>query len=90
MTKEDAIAIKAVRKSTLKSLKLKKKLRISQIKKDAEAQIREINIQYADDPERLKAKYAASDYARSEKAKKEKIENNSKKQNFFIYKNSTI
>ena len=70
MTKEDAIAIKAVRKSTLKSLKLKKKLRISQIKKDAEAKIREINIQYADDPERLKAKYAASDYARSEKAKK--------------------
>lgn len=70
MTKEDIVANKAVRKSTLKSLKLKKKLRINQIKKEAEDKIRAINIQYADDPERLKAKYAASDYARSEKAKK--------------------
>ena len=70
MTRQDEIAAKAVRASTLKSLKLKKKLRIKQIEKDAENKIREINIQYAEDPERLRAKYAADDYARSERAKK--------------------
>ncbi|MBQ1949754.1 MAG: hemolysin III family protein [Treponema sp.] len=86
MTREDAVAIKAVRKSTLKSLKLKKRLRISQIKKEAETKIREINIQYADDPERLKAKYAAADYARSEKAKRRaeaKIAREKKHQEFL-------
>lgn len=70
MTREDEVAAKAVRISTLKSLKVKKALRIRQIKEDAEAEIRKINIQYDEDPERLKAKYAAEDYARSEKAKK--------------------
>ena len=70
MTREDEVAAKAVRLSTLRSLKLKKRLRIRQIKEDAEAKIREINIQYAEDPERLRAKYAADDYARTEKAKK--------------------
>lgn len=70
MTRQDEIAAKAVRLSTLKSLKLKKELRIRQIKREAEEKIREINIQYAEDPERLKAKYAAEDYAKSEKAKK--------------------
>lgn len=70
MTREDEIAAKAVRLSTLKSLKVKKELRIKQIKQDAEEKIREVNIQYADDPERLRAKYAADDYARSEKARK--------------------
>ena len=70
MTREDEIAAKAVRLSTLKSLKVKKQLRIRQIKEEAEAKIREVNIQYADDPERLRAKYAADDYAKSEKAKK--------------------
>ncbi len=70
MTREDEIAAKAVRISTLKSLKAKRKLRISQLKAETEAKIREINIQYAEDPERLKAKYAAEDYAKSEKAKK--------------------
>ncbi len=70
MTREDEIAAKAVRSSTLKSLKVKKALRIKQIKEEAEEKIREVNIQYADDPERLRAKYAADDYARTEKAKK--------------------
>lgn len=70
MTHEDEVAAKAIRISTLKSLKLKKKLRIKQIKDKAEAEIRAINVQYADDPERLKAKYAAADYARTEKARK--------------------
>ena len=70
MTKQDEIAAKAVRNSTLKSLNLKRKLRIKQIKEETEAKIREINIQYAEDPERLRAKYAADDYARSERAKK--------------------
>ena len=59
MTREDEVAAKAVRLSTLRSLKLKKRLRIRQIKEEAEAKIREINIQYAEDPERLRAKYAA-------------------------------
>ena len=70
MTRQDEIAAKAVRISTLKSLKLKKRLRIKQIERDAENKIREVNIQYAEDPERLRAKYAADDYARSERAKK--------------------
>lgn len=70
MTREDEIAANAVRLSTLRSIKAKKRLRIQQIKEEAEAKIREINIQYAEDPERLKAKYAAEDYAKSEKAKK--------------------
>ncbi len=70
MTREDEIAAKAVRNSTLKSLKVKKELRIKQIKEEAEEKIREVNIQYADDPERLRAKYAADDYAKTEKAKK--------------------
>ncbi|MGP1458845.1 MAG: PAQR family membrane homeostasis protein TrhA [Treponema sp.] len=70
MTREDEIAANAVRLATLKSLKIKKQLRIQQIREIAEAKIREINIQYAEDPARLKAKYAAEDYARSEKAKR--------------------
>lgn len=70
MTREDNIAARAVRISTLKSIKVKKSLRIKQIKEEAQKKIREINIQYAEDPERLKAKYAAEDYAKSEKAKK--------------------
>lgn len=70
MTREDEIAAKAVRISTLKSLKLKEKLRIKQIKEDTAEKIREIHIQYAEDPERLRAKYAADDYARSERAKR--------------------
>lgn len=70
MTRQDEIAAKAVRISTLKSLKLKRKLRIKQIKETTANKIREINIQYAEDPERLRAKYAADDYARTERAKK--------------------
>ena len=70
MSRQDDIAAKAVRKSTLKSLKEKKHSRLKQLKVDYEKQIREINIQYAEDPERLKAKYAADDYAKTEKAKK--------------------
>lgn len=70
MTRQDEIAANAIRKSTLKSLKLKKRLRIEQIKQDAEEKIRQVNIQYAKDPERLKAKYAAEDYARTERKKK--------------------
>ena len=69
MTHEDEIAAKAARASTLKSLKIKKELRIKQLKQETAAKIREINIQYAEDPERLRAKYAADDYAKSEKAR---------------------
>lgn len=70
MTREDEIAANAVRLATLKSLKIKRQLRIQQIREIAEAKIREINIQYAEDPARLKAKYAAEDFARNEKARR--------------------
>lgn len=66
---QDEIASKAVRKSTLKSIKEKKKARLKQLKADYENEVQEINIQYAEDPERLKAKYAAAEYARTEKAR---------------------
>lgn len=67
--REDEIAAKAVRKSTLKSLEVKKRARIKQLKADYEAQLREIELTYAEDPERLKAKFAAEDFAKSEKSK---------------------
>lgn len=67
---QDEIASKAVRKSTLKSIKEKKKSRLKQLKKDYDKAVREINIQYAKDPERLKAKYAAAEYARTERARR--------------------
>lgn len=67
--RQDEIAKKAVRKSTLKSIKVKKESRLAQLKAEYEEKVREINIQYAEDPERLKAKYAAADYAKTEKAK---------------------
>ena len=69
MTREDEIAAKAVRNSTLKSLKMKKLMRLRQLKNEYQAKVREINIQYAEDPERLRAKYAADEYARNERAK---------------------
>ena len=70
MSRQEDIALKAVRKSTLRSLKEKKASRLAQIKKDYQNAVREVEIQYDEDPERLKAKYAAADYARSEKARK--------------------
>ncbi|MBQ9239074.1 MAG: hypothetical protein IJ191_07170 [Treponema sp.] len=70
MTREDENAQRAVRRSTLKSLRVKRDSRIRMIRDKAEQDIREINIMYAEDPERLRAKYAADDYARSEHARK--------------------
>ena len=70
MSRQDDIAEKAVRKSTLKSLKKKKRTRLKQLKKDYENAVQQVHIQYAEDPERLKAKYAAAEYAKNEKAKK--------------------
>ena len=81
MARQDEVAAKAVRKSTLKSLKEKKRSRIKQLKLDYDKTLQEINIQYAEDPERLKAKYAAAEYAKNEKAKKraeKRIENEQK------------
>lgn len=68
--RQDEIANKAVRKATIKNLKVKKNSRLAQLKADYEKQVREINIQFAEDPELLKAKYAAADYAKSERARK--------------------
>ena len=70
MSRQDEIAEKAVRKSTLKSLKEKKRSRLKQLKIDYENAVQQINIQYAEDPERLKAKYAAAEYAKTERARK--------------------
>ena len=81
MSRQDEIAEKAVRKSTLKSLKAKKRGRLAKLKADYEKAVQETNIQYAEDPERLKAKYAAAEYAKSERARKraeKKIENEKK------------
>ena len=78
MSRQDDIAEKAVRKSTLKSLKKKRRSRLKQLKIDYEKAVQQVNIQYAEDPERLKAKYAAEQYAKSERAKKraaKRIEN---------------
>lgn len=66
MSRQDDIAARAVRKSTLKSLKEKKEARLHQLKNDYEKAVQEVNIQYAEDPERLKAKYAAEEYAKNE------------------------
>ena len=70
MTREDNAAVRAVRRSTLKSIKAKKKERLKQLKANYDSEIREINIKYAKDPERLRAKYAADNYAKSERAKR--------------------
>lgn len=89
MSKQDEVAANAVRKSTLKCLKEKKSARIRQIKEDAENAIREVNIQYSEDPERLKAKYAADDFAKSEKARK-KAEANIKKEKECLEKDRNL
>lgn len=68
--REDEIAAKAIRKSTLKSIEVKKRSRIKQLKADYEAELRKIELTYAENPDRLKAKFAAEDYAKSEKAKR--------------------
>ena len=70
MSRQDDIAEKAVRKSTLKSLQKKKRSRLRQLKADYENAVQQIQIQYAEDPERLKAKYAAAEYAKNERAMK--------------------
>ena len=70
MSRQDDIAEKAVRKSTLKSLKKKKRSRLNQLKRDYENAVQQVHIQYAEDPERLKAKYAAAEYAKNERAQK--------------------
>ena len=70
MSRQDDVAAKAIRKTTLRCIKEKKDARLKQLKKDYEEDVRKINIQYAKDPERLKAKYAAADYAKTEKAKR--------------------
>ena len=54
----------------MRSLKAKKTIRLRQLKDDYDQAVRDINLQYAADPERLKAKYAAEDYAKNERAKK--------------------
>ena len=61
--RQDEIAKKAVRKSTMKCLKVKKQARLNQLKEEYNENVRQIEIQYAEDPEMLKAKFAAEDFA---------------------------
>lgn len=68
--KQDDVAEKAIRKSTLINLKVKKASRLKQLKSKYENDVRQIHIEYAEDPERLKAKFAAAEYAKTEKGKK--------------------
>ena len=70
MSHKDDVAARAVRKSTLTSLKVKKASRLKQLKADYEANVRKVNIEYSKDPERLKAKYAADQYTKNERAKR--------------------
>jgi hemolysin III len=58
---QDEIASKAVRKSTLKSIKEKKKSRLKQLKIDYEKAVQDVHLQYAENPERLKAECAAAE-----------------------------
>lgn len=70
MDKQDIAAAKAARRSTLKSLKAKRECRIKDIQEKAAEEIRQVNIQFSSDPERLKAKYAADAAYRSERSKR--------------------
>lgn len=70
MSWQDDEARRAARRNTLKSLKAKRLLRIKQLKKQYEEEVRAVNIKAASDPERLRAKYAAGDYAKSEKRRR--------------------
>ncbi len=67
---QDIAAAKAARRSTLKSLKAKRASRIKAIRERAEEEIRQANIMFASDPERLRAKYNADAAYKSERAKK--------------------
>lgn len=67
MSRQDDEARRAARLSTLRSLKAKRLSRLRQLKKQYEDAVREVNIAAANDPERLRAKYAAGDYAKTEK-----------------------
>lgn len=70
MDRQNIIAAKAARKSTLKSIRAKRESRIKSIQDKAAEEIRQINIQFAADPERMKAKYAADAAYKSERAKR--------------------
>ncbi|MCR5290894.1 MAG: cell envelope integrity protein TolA [Treponema sp.] len=69
MNRQDIAAAKAIRKSTLKSIKAKYNSRIKTIRDRAAEEIRQVHIQFSADPERLKAKYEADAAYKSEKAK---------------------
>lgn len=86
--RQDEIAKKAVRKATMKNLQVKRDSRLAQLKADYEKEVREINIQFAEDPERLKAKYAAEDYAKSEKAKKKAEKKIAREKEKIAFENS--
>lgn len=73
MSRKDEIAARAIRKSTLKSLKEKKRSRLRMLKQQYEKEQQAIHIEYSEDPERLKAKYAADDLQKSEKKKQKAL-----------------
>lgn len=70
MSRQDDEANKAIRKNTLRSIEAKRRARIRQLKRQYEEAVQEVNIRSALDPERLRAKYAALGYARTEKRRR--------------------
>lgn len=85
MTRQDIIAAKAVRKSTLKSLKAKRESRVKAIQEHAAEEIRNVNIQFAADPERLKAKYAVDAAYKSERAKRKSLKKQKRAEERIAY-----
>lgn len=88
MTKADKRARDAARRRTLKSIKAKRDIRIKQINDEAKQKIRELAIEYSKNPERLKAKYAAADYAKNEKEKRRAAELIEKEKKYLEEENS--
>ncbi len=70
MSREDEKAARALRRATLASINAKREARIKQIQEIAQEQIREVNIKYVADPERIKAKYLYKKEAARERIQK--------------------
>lgn len=66
----DDEAMRAARRSTLRSKEAKRRARVRQLKAQYEEAVHEVNVLYAQDPERLRAKYAAGSYARTERRRR--------------------
>lgn len=70
MSRQDDEARRASRRDTLRNIEAKRRARIRQLKRQYEEAVHEVNIKAALDPERLRAKYAAQGYAKTEKRRR--------------------